>query len=315
MSSVRRESGASELALAARALTRRFGSVTAVDRLDLEVPFGGVTAFLGPNGAGKTTTLRMLLGLLRPTEGRVWLLGRELRPGSYRPLADVGALVEAPSLYDHLTGRENLRVAAWPLGIPEARVEKVLEEMDLSEAAGRRAGEYSLGMRQRLGIALALLRRPRLLVLDEPTNGLDPAGMRSMRDWVRTLPRQRGVTVLLSSHLLGEVERVADRVVVLDRGRARFSGTVGELTSRRRGSARVQVDRPSAARSWLEEKGWPVLAEDDGELEVEAEGAAGRAELCRALIEGGFAVSGLEPGAASLEAAFLELTEGVEETQ
>lgn len=193
-------------AITTQNLTRRFGSHLAVDQVDLDVPPRTVYGFLGPNGAGKSTTIRMLLGLLRPDRGRVHLLGRSLTDHRKALLHDVGALVEAPSVYDHLTGRENLDVTARLRGgVSESAIERALEIVELRAAADRRAGTYSLGMKQRLGLATALLDEPKLLILDEPTNGLDPAGMREIRTLLRRLPTRAGVTVFLSSHLLGEV--------------------------------------------------------------------------------------------------------------
>ena len=199
-----------ELVIETRELSKRYGERTvAVDQLVLRVRRGEVYGFLGPNGAGKTTTLRMLLGLIRPTSGGAQVLGEQ--PGAPRGLARLGALVEAPAFYPYLSGRDNLRVLAGHAGVAHARVEEVLAEVGLSARAGDRVAAYSLGMKQRLGVAAALLKDPELLILDEPTNGLDPAGMADMRAFIRSLG-ERGVTVLLSSHLMGEVEQVSDRV-------------------------------------------------------------------------------------------------------
>ncbi|WP_212732671.1 ABC transporter ATP-binding protein [Streptomyces oceani] len=204
-------------------LTKRYGEILAVDRLNLGVRPGEVYGFLGPNGAGKTTTLRMLLGLVRPTSGGVRLLGRS--PGD---LTGVGALIESPGFYPYLSGRDNLRVLARHAGVGAPRVTEVLETVRLTKRSGDRYATYSLGMKQRLGVAAALLKDPRLLVLDEPTNGLDPAGMADMRALIRRLGAA-DCTVLLSSHLLGEVQQVCDRVGVIARGRLVAENTVAEL--------------------------------------------------------------------------------------
>ncbi|MEZ0064538.1 ABC-2 type transport system ATP-binding protein [Streptacidiphilus sp. MAP12-20] len=209
-------------------LTKRYGSVTAVDRLTFAVEPGVVTGFLGPNGAGKTTTLRMLLGLVTPTEGQALIDGRH-----YAELTDprrvVGAVLEATGFHPGRRGRDHLRILAEASGIPQSRVEEVLDRVGLADAAGRRVGGYSLGMRQRLGLASALLGDPQVLILDEPANGLDPAGMAQLRELLRSLAGE-GRTVLMSSHVLSEVEQTVDRVVIVAGGTLRFAGPLAELT-------------------------------------------------------------------------------------
>jgi ABC-2 type transport system ATP-binding protein len=209
-------------------LTKRFGTVPAVDDLSFEISGASVTGFLGPNGAGKTTTLRMLLGLVVPDRGRALI---EKRP--YAELADpvriVGALLEATSFHPGRSARNHLRVVARAAGLPDGRVDEVLEEVGLADAARRRVGGFSLGMRQRLGLATALIGRPEVLVLDEPTNGLDPAGVRWLRNLLRDMAAD-GCTVLVSSHLLAEVAQTVDRVLVIDRGRLVAEGPVADLT-------------------------------------------------------------------------------------
>src|SRR5919109_5177884 len=218
------------LVIETRELGKRYdGRIVAVDKLSLRVRRGEVYGFLGPNGAGKTTTLRMLLGLVRPTSGSALVLGAA--PGSPESLARVGALIESPTFYPFLSGRDNLRVLARYSDTPEARIEAVLGEVDLATRAGDRFGTYSLGMKQRLGIAGALLKEPELLILDEPTNGMDPAGMAEMRGFIRKLG-QGERTVLLSSHLMAEVEQTCDRVGVISKGRLVSEGTVDELRGR-----------------------------------------------------------------------------------
>ena len=223
-----------------RDLTKVYGGrITAVNRVALSVRRGEVYGFLGPNGAGKTTTLRMLVGLVRPTAGSATVLGKP--PGHPEALARTGVLIESPGFYPYLSGRDNLRVVARYAGVAGARVDDVLELVSLTDRAGDRYAGYSLGMKQRLGVAAALLKDPELLVLDEPTNGLDPAGMRDMRALIRELG-SRGHTVLLSSHLLGEVQQVCDRVGVISRGELIAESTVAEL----RGEAGLLV----AAWNW-----------------------------------------------------------------
>src|SRR4029450_5602615 len=212
-----------------RALTRRFGARIAVLNAGPRVPEAGIYGFLGPNGAGKTTTIRMLLGLIRPDEGEVRLFGRPLAGHHRELMRSVGALVETPSLYAHLTGEENLEVARRLVGGPRANIGEALAIVRLTQDAGRRVREYSLGMRQRLGLAPAAPNRPRLLILDEPSNGLDPAGIQEMRGLLRRLAREQGITVFLSSHLLGEIEQVADHIGIIHEGRLLFQGTLGTL--------------------------------------------------------------------------------------
>src|SRR5262249_32681543 len=210
-----------------------FGSVRAVDGVDLAVPPLSVYGFLGANGAGKTTTIRMLLGLIRPDAGDVRLFGEPLRQAPLALLARVGALVETPSLYPHLTGRENLRVTARLCGSTRAQIDRALAIVKLTADADRLVRGYSHGMQQRLGLALALVREPELLVLDEPTNGLDPSGIREIRELVRSFPNEHGVTMLISSHLLSEVEQIATNLGIIHRGRMLFQGSLAALQAER----------------------------------------------------------------------------------
>lgn len=243
-------------------LRRHFGAQRAVDGVDIRVPQGTVYAFLGGNGAGKSTTIRLLLGLLRPDAGEVRLFGEPLTPGSRRRLAPrVGSLVEQPSLYDNLSARENLRLNQRLLGCAPSRIDAVLGQVGLRDAADRLAGTYSLGMRQRLGLALALLHAPELLVLDEPTNGLDPAGIRYMRELIRELPRQTGVTVFVSSHLLDEVSRIADHIGILHAGRLRWQGALDAL--RDRSTLEVGVRDATPLHAFATELGLAFEAADE----------------------------------------------------
>jgi ABC-type multidrug transport system ATPase subunit len=294
----------SDLAIETRALTKRYGdAIVAVDDLDLRVRRGEVYGFLGPNGAGKTTTLRMLLGLVRPTSGQATVLGAP--PGSPQGLARIGALVETPAFYPYLSGRDNLRVLARHAGVSEDRVEAVLAEVRLSGRAGDRSATYSLGMKQRLGVAAALLKDPELLILDEPTNGLDPAGMAEMREFMRSLG-EGGRTLVLSSHLMGEIEQVSDRVGVIRDGSLVAEGTVEEL--RGRAGLRVRAEPLSeAARLVGALPAVDQVISVDGLLDVAVDTAQAPA-INRALVEAGIAVSELYAQKASLEDVFLELT-------
>jgi ABC-type multidrug transport system ATPase subunit len=294
----------SDLVIETRALSKRYGdAIVAVDDLELRVRRGEVYGFLGPNGAGKTTTLRMLLGLVRPSSGRAAVLGAP--PGSPQALARIGSMVEAPAFYPYLSGRDNLRVLARHAGVREERVEIVLGEVALSDRAADRSATYSLGMKQRLGVAAALLKDPELLILDEPTNGLDAAGMAEMREFLRRLAKD-GRTVVLSSHLMGEVEQVSDRVGVIREGSLVAEGTVEQL--RGRAALRLRAEPlPEAARLVAGLPEVDAVATVDGLLEVAVDTARAPA-INRALVQAGVAVSELYVQKASLEDVFLELT-------
>jgi ABC-type multidrug transport system ATPase subunit len=299
----------SELVIETRALTKRYGeAIVAVDTLDLRVRRGEVYGFLGPNGAGKTTTLRMLLGLVRPTSGQAAVLGAA--PGSPEGLARIGAMVETPAFYPYLSGRDNLRVLARHAGVGEDRVEAVLDEVRLTDRADDRSRTYSLGMKQRLGVAAALLKDPELLILDEPTNGLDAAGMAEMRDFIRALGKG-GRTVLLSSHLMGEVQQVTDRVGVIRDGALITEGTVEDL--RGRAGLRVRAEPlTEAARLIRAVPDVEEVTSVDGLLDVTVDTSRAPG-INRLLVEAGVAVSELYPQRASLEDVFLELTKSGEE--
>lgn len=286
-------------------LGKSYGSITAVQDLNLSVRRGEVYGFLGPNGAGKTTTLRMLLGLIRPSSGTATVLGEA--PGSSQGLQGVGALVESPAFYPYLSGRDNLRVMARYCGAPIPRVDEVLGQVELSGRANDRFKKYSLGMKQRLGVAAALLKDPELLILDEPTNGLDPKGMADMRTLIRRIGRGER-TVLLSSHLLGEVEQVCNRVGVIHRGELVMEGTVDELRSG--AGILVRAEPLEKAREIAVGLDGVEGAEvKDGMLMLEADPNRA-AEVNAGLVEAGLRVSELRPVERSLEDAFLELTGG-----
>jgi ABC-type multidrug transport system ATPase subunit len=288
-------------------LTKRFGERLAVDDIALCVRRGEVYGFLGPNGAGKTTTLRMLLGLVKPTSGRATVLGAA--PGSRQSLAKVGMLVESPACYPYLSGRDNLRVMGRYAGTSKRRVDEVLATVDLSARADDKAGNYSLGMKQRLGVAAALLGDPELLILDEPTNGLDPAGMADMRALIRALGAE-GRTVLLSSHLLGEVQQVCDRVGVVAGGRLLREGTVDEL--RGQGVVRATVDHLDDALAVVHRllgEQSVTVADHALLLRTDQDRAGG---INRELVLAGVTVRSLTWEEKSLEEVFLTLTAGTE---
>ncbi|MGH8029393.1 MAG: ABC transporter ATP-binding protein [Arenimonas sp.] len=293
------------LAIATHGLTRQFPGGFGVHELSLAVPQGAVYGFLGPNGAGKTTTIRLLLDLLRPDAGSVSLFGQPLDRHHRDPLRLVGALVESPSLYGHLTGRENLEVTRRLLDAPRSRIDAVLARVDLADSAQRVVRDYSLGMRQRLAIALALLGEPRLLILDEPGNGLDPAGIVDLRTLLRGLADD-GVTVFVSSHLLAEVDQVATHVGVLQSGRLRFEGSIQELRGRTRPRLLIRCDDLLRASGVLTDAGEAVS--QCGDTLAVTLGARTEAELNRLLVAGGIGVAHLAREHASLESMFFDLT-------
>lgn len=298
-----------ESAVETRGLGKRYGRSRAVDGLDLNVRRGEVYGFLGPNGAGKTTTLRMLLGLIRPTEGLARVLGGE--PGTPDALARVGAMVESPAFYPFLSGRDNLRGLARLSGVtnPKGRAGEVLELVGLSERAKDRYKKYSLGMKQRLGVGAALLKDPELLILDEPTNGLDPKGISEMRGLIRSLGRGER-TVLLSSHLMGEVEQACDRVGILDRGHLVAEGTVEEL--RGRGGLMVRADPPEEAATVARViQGVAGVEVRDGTIWLDADPELAP-EISHKLLSAGIRVREVRPARRSLEEVFLHMTDGSE---
>jgi lantibiotic transport system ATP-binding protein len=298
----------SDYLIETRGLTRRFGAKAAVKKLNLAVPAAGVYGFLGPNGAGKTTAIRMLLGLIRPNSGEVKLFGSSLINNRQALMARVGALVESPSLYPHLTGRENLEVTRRLLGAPKNLIDIALETVKLTSDANRRAREYSLGMKQRLGLALALLNKPELLILDEPTNGLDPAGIHEMRDLIRRLPQEFGVTVFLSSHLLSEVEQIATHIGIIHEGRLLFQGPLHELQTKQQSQLTVGVRQLDQGMECLINAGWSVAKQDDGLLRVEANTADDAVKINRLMVDRSLDVFHLQLTQASLEDIFLTLT-------
>jgi ABC-2 type transport system ATP-binding protein len=300
-----------DAALTVRGLVKRYGEFTAVDGVDLTVRRGDVYGFLGPNGAGKSTSIRMMLGLIRPTEGRVRLLGRDRAEWGQRAMDRVAGFVDQPAFYPYLSARDNLRYLARLDGLTDPPIARVLETVDLTRRQGDRVGTYSTGMRQRLAIAGALLREPELLILDEPTTGLDPGGVREVRDLVRQL-HARGITIFLSSHLLSEIEQLCNRAAVVARGRVVAEGTLAELSGDRDVYTVRVTDRPAAA-AVLRGMGTPVSGvEDPGAgdaLRIHCDPTR-VAEVGFALMRAGVGVTALIPRQNALEERFLELVEG-----
>ncbi len=308
---------ASGTAIQTTGLTKRFGQRAAIDSVDLQVPRGSAFGFLGPNGAGKTTMIRMLLGLTHASAGSMRVLGHPVPSQRSQALARVGAIVEEPRFHPQLSGRQNLRIVAAARG-PETheRIAPALRRVGLAERADEKVKKYSLGMRQRLGVARCLLADPLLLILDEPTNGLDPGGIQEFREMIRAMVEQEGRTVFISSHLLDEVEKICDHAAIVDRGKILMQGAIAELAG---GGARheliVGVDDPVRALEVLQGSGSVRQAQrsDEGLRVTLGDGAdaspvAGAAAVNAALVQAGLAVSRLEPVRHSLEQRFLEVT-------
>jgi ABC-2 type transport system ATP-binding protein len=300
---------ASAIAVRTTGLTKEFGTRRVVDSLDLSIPTGSVCGFVGPNGAGKTTTIRMLLGLIRPTSGDGQILSGQIDdPTSY--LSRVGALIESPAFYPQLSGRDNLLVLTRLGQLPSSIIDGLLERVGLAERAGDRFSRYSLGMKQRLGIAAALLASPALLILDEPTNGLDPAGIVEMRSLVRSLADE-GMTIFVSSHLLSEIEHICDHVVMIRSGRCVFQGSVNELRDLRTSELVVRPDDPGqlgTLAQLIADRGLEVQIEESTRSVVVSDGAPLAGELNRAALEAGVTIVHLAERERSLEEAYFALT-------
>ena len=291
-----------------KALCKQYGPHTAVDHVELHVPQGCVYGFIGPNGAGKSTTMKMLLGLIHPTAGRVRLLGQELTEKSRLPLLrQTGSLIESPAGYLHLTAQENLEIVADLKGVPHKDIGRVLDIVHLTQDRNRRVGQYSLGMKQRLGIAMALLGSPKLLILDEPTNGLDPAGIQEMRALLRNMPAAPGATVLISSHLLGEMEQMVEQVGIIDHGHILFEGPLTELQRHSRGNVTLRLLDPAKAAPILRANGLTAHS-DSCVVTLPPLQDALLADLVQKLAACGAGVVELTPHTKTLEEIFLSLT-------
>ena len=291
-----------------KALCKQYGPHTAVDHVELHVPQGCVYGFIGPNGAGKSTTMKMLLGLIHPTAGRVRLLGQELTEKSrLLLLRQTGSLIESPAGYLHLTAQENLEIVADLKGVPHKDIGRVLDIVHLTQDRNRRVGQYSLGMKQRLGIAMALLGSPKLLILDEPTNGLDPAGIQEMRALIRNMPAATGATVLISSHLLGEMEQMVEQVGIIDHGHILFEGPLTELQRHSRGNVTLRLLDPAKAAPILRANGLTSRS-DSCVVTLPPLQDALLADLVQKLAACGAGVVELTPHTKTLEEIFLSLT-------
>ena len=289
-------------------LCKQYGNALRVAHLDLDVPEGSIYGFLGPNGAGKSTTLKMILGLVRPTAGDIRVLGKKMDGANRLPiLRQVGSLIESPSYYGHLTGEENLRIVQTLRGVPEKNIREVLQIVRLDGQRGKKVAHYSLGMKQRLGLAAALLGYPKPLILDEPTNGLDPAGIQEMRELICELPERFGMTVVVSSHLLSEIDQMADHVAIIREGELVFQDTLEALHARSRHHLALRTTNNAAARAVLQEQS-VSCQEEEGYLILPILTDELAARLTRLLAERRLGVIRLEERQKSLEDIFLELT-------
>lgn len=290
-------------------LSKKYGSVLRVSDLSLRVPEGCIYGFLGPNGAGKSTTLKMILGLVRPTGGDISVFGLPMTSRRrLRILKQVGSLIESPSYYGHLTGEENLRIVQTMRGVPAQHIQEVLEIVRLADQKNKRVAHYSLGMKQRLGLAAALLGYPKLLILDEPTNGLDPAGIQEMRELIKALPARFGMTVLVSSHLLSEIDQMADHVGIIREGELVFQDSLAALHSRSKHHLALRTNDNARAQALLQERHLHVSDEGDGYLTLPLLSDDTTMALVQLMNAQGVGVLRLEERQKSLEDIFLELT-------
>lgn len=290
-------------------LTKAFGREKAVVDLDMNIKKGEIYGFLGPNGAGKTTTIRMLLGLMKPTSGAIHIFGEDLKKERINILKRIGSLVENPSYYPHLTAYENLEALRIILGAPKARILEVLDIVRLSDVAHKKVKGFSLGMKQRLGIAASLLNQPDLLILDEPTNGLDPSGMIEVRNLIKRLPSEYGMTILISSHLLSEIDQIATTVGVITKGKMIFQDSIEVMRQFAQKNISLKVNHGEKARRSLLAKGIKAQYEN-GLILLSQRPDEKIAEVVRMLVKDGFSIYRVEEEKSSLEDIFLQMTNG-----
>ncbi|CAK7079473.1 ABC transporter ATP-binding protein [Tissierella carlieri] len=298
-----------EYVIETKNLTKQFSNFTAVNKINLKVEKGQIYGFLGPNGAGKSTTIRMLLGLIKPTEGKSYLFGKPMESHSINLLRKVGSMVESPSYYGNLTAKENLEITRKILDADKKEIDKVLKIVDLTKWKNERVKKFSLGMKQRLGIAQALLGNKELLILDEPTNGLDPSGIHEIRDLIISLPEMLGVTVLISSHILSEVELMATQVGIINKGELLFEGPLRELKNKNQSEICIGVSPISEAERYLLDKNYEVDKKNDRLFLKKEDLNPGL--INKELVFQGFEVSHISEENKSLENIFLELTGGI----
>lgn len=300
----------SELVIETKGLTKEFGSLTAVKDLNLKVKKGALYGFLGANGAGKSTTIRMLLDLVKPTRGNAYLFNKDIRYHRKEILRKVGAMVESPSYYENLTAYENLEIIRRILKLEKKEIDKALEIVNLSKWKDKRVKTFSLGMKQRLGIAQVLMGDRELLILDEPTNGLDPAGVREIRNLIISLPEITGATVLISSHILSEIELIADHVGIIHNGKLLFQGTLEELKEMGNREIAIKAQPLLEAEKFLRNKGYDVEMRE-GRLYITGD-RINIEEVNREMVLEGFGVSHLSENKKKLEEVFLQMTGGIE---
>ncbi len=297
-----------EYCLETTGLRHCYGEDVVLRGITLQVPQGGIYGFLGPNGAGKTTTLRLLLGLLRTQQGKISIFGKALQTHRIEILRQVGSLIESPSLYDHLTARENLLIWQKIHQCPKVRIEEVLRLVGLSGTGTKKISQFSLGMKQRLGIAVALLHSPSLLILDEPTNGLDPNGMLEIRKLLTTLNRDAGITIVISSHLLAEIDKLATHLGIIHHGRLVFQGTMDEMRGQQRQVLSVCFDTDDVERAFeVIARQVPTATRENGNIVLPPLSRAQIARVNRALVEGGLDVYEIRAKRHDLETIFMEL--------
>lgn len=289
-------------------LNFNFGNQVIVKDLSLQVPKGSIYGFLGPNGAGKTTTIKILLNLLKSPSDQVFIFGKEINSNRIATLKRIGALVEQPAIYGHLTGKENLINRCILLGIKKAKADEMLSLVGLADAANKKASKYSLGMKQRLGIAQALISDPELLLLDEPTNGLDPNGIIEVRNLMIDLATKHQKTILVSSHLLAEIERTATHVGIINKGQLLFQGTINELHLLSKPMLEIEVDNIENASSLLTKSGYEIATKTDKVITIPYTSPQKSGELNTFLIQNGFTVSSLYQQRKDLENLFLDIT-------
>lgn len=289
-------------------LTKKYKTKTVVDQIDLRIPGGSIYGFLGPNGAGKSTTLKMLLGLVKPTEGHIQIFGKEINSKNRLTiLSETGSLIEAPAYYGHLSGKENLQIVCTLKNVPEKEIQRVLHIVRMEEQQNKKVSQYSLGMKQRLGLAAALLGSPRILLLDEPTNGLDPAGIQEMRELICSLPASFGITVLISSHLLSEMDQMATHVGIINQGQLIFQDSLNVLHEHSRGRLYLHTSDDQAALLLLKNSG--ISAQwRDGRLSLKLMDDSRIMRAVALLVNSGIGILRLEEQQMSLEDIFLQLT-------
>jgi len=298
----------SELVIETRGLTYNFGNQKVVDNLSLQVQKGSIYGFLGPNGAGKTTSIKILLNLLKSPANTVFLFGKEINNHRIESLKRLGALVEQPAIYSHLTGKENLINRCILLGLKRSKATELLQLVGLLEAANKKASNYSLGMKQRLGIALALLSDPELLLLDEPTNGLDPNGIIEIRNLMIDLASNHGKTILVSSHLLTEIEKIATHVGIINKGKLLFQGTIDELHNLSKPTLEIEIEDAAAASEFLINNGHPSTVSSLKKISLPFKSADESAKINTLLVKNGYQVSGIYSLRKDLEHLFLDIT-------